>query len=100
MKLYKLVLVFVVMLSVPADGSSSSTIQGTTKIQGDSEIGRQSEISVVLERESPSKTSEMVVRFYFIRHAETMVNANDLVLGQTDSVRTKIARLSRQFIKC
>jgi hypothetical protein len=74
-------------VSAPVGGSSSSTIQGTSKVRLDSEMGRQNESSVVPEREPPLKPSEVVVRFYFIRHGETLVNTKGLVLGQTDSVR-------------
>jgi hypothetical protein len=85
------------LVSAPVGCSSSSTVKGTTKVHLDSEMGRQSESSVLPERESPLKTSEVVVRFYFIRHGETLVNINGLVLGQTDSVRKQCVGLTRQL---
>ena len=33
------------------------------------------------------KQSDVVVRFYLIRHGETLANLDGLVLGQTNSVR-------------
>lgn len=75
------------LVSAPVGGSSSSTFQGTNRVHLHSEMGQQNENSVLPERQSPLKTSEVVVRFYFIRHGETLVNTKGLVLGQTDSVR-------------
>jgi len=37
--------------------------------------------------DSAEKISNVVVRFYLIRHGETQANEEGLVLGQTDSVR-------------
>ena len=77
----------VALVSAPVGGSSSSTVQGTNKVHLDREMGQQNESSVLSEWQSPLKTSEVVVRFYFVRHGETLVNTKGLVLGQTDSVR-------------
>jgi len=75
------------MVTNASSSSASSSTLGAT-ITRDSIAGKKTETEA--QPESSEKTSDVVARFYLIRHGETLANLDGLVLGQTDSVSIKV----------
>lgn len=79
-----LALVFCLMVTGASSSSPSSSSLGVAATR---ESISGAKTGTEPASDSPKTTSDVIVRFYLIRHGETQANLKGLVLGQTDSVR-------------
>ena len=75
-------LVLFLMVTDASSSSPSTSILGAASLRDST-----AETETETLPDSPKTISNVVVRFYLIRHGETQANEEGLVLGQTDSVR-------------